>query len=708
MRRKKIVIIAICIAIIFSVSFIKLTYAGWFEDLWEAITEAVEHWVSGHQKTTPPVDQGGTGLIIPLISTDSATWTNYSNIDSFCVVGKLTAGTDKALLSKECQRCLSKDTTCPNCCQECINQHRDEWLDAIREIILEGECSFAASAGYDAAVASMQIRPARLIAGENFDLTVGITSAGPATAYTTYVHGVLRITNENGAEVYSEGMSGDGRIDFERIKILEAGRYTAAFLINKVYIRVSGPTQVRIDEVADSNSGNNTMQISFEVLPNPATQAVALHITNENPITLSWSRYSEGDFHKYEAHRSTNRNFTIRPEYPLQVILDSANTTYVDNQVEPGRTYYYKIRVCDITGECAISNEVSATAPPVVTPEVVEPPVAHIHTSNEVISNVSWHNGRSACWARLWGDGMAQEGFSLSGRCELDFGDGNIITANLDSNGAYHTEYAYPESGGDYTVRFRVEDSRGIWSEWASLVVTVIPSGPHTPLPPEPPEALPPQVTFEPPAITKQPNEYFYISAVATDPNPGGAITKYEWDLDGDGVYEWCLPSPYCIYRQPGVYYAQVQVTNAAGLTATARLKIVIELVPQEQPQAAQQTRAPSQGADLQLIEGTLEFSAPALKVGKEIKIAVKVKNAGIKRLSPVEVEFWADEENIGEATINALAPQEEESARILWMPERPGHYIIYAILDPINRFDETNEANNRTSRSINISARGD
>jgi hypothetical protein len=119
----------------------------------------------------------------------------------------------------------------------------------------------------------------------------------------------------------------------------------------------------------------------------------------------------------------------------------------------------------------------------------------------------------------------------------------------------------------------------------------------------------------------------------------------------------------------------------------------------QEPPQA----QAQASGADLQLMEGTLQFSAPAFKVGKKIKIVVEVKNTGIKKLAPIEVAFWANEEMIGEATMPGLASGERTQLAIGWTPQRAGIYTIYAILDPHKRFDEINEGNNRASREITI-----
>lgn len=123
----------------------------------------------------------------------------------------------------------------------------------------------------------------------------------------------------------------------------------------------------------------------------------------------------------------------------------------------------------------------------------------------------------------------------------------------------------------------------------------------------------------------------------------------------------------------------------------------------QEQEPPPPEPQAETSAADLQLMERTLEFSAPTFKAGKAIKIAVKVKNTGRKKLAPVEVAFWADEEMIGEARIGGLAPGEKQRLTIWWTPSAAGTYTIYAILDPHKRFEESDEGNNRDSRQITI-----
>jgi PKD repeat protein len=48
-------------------------------------------------------------------------------------------------------------------------------------------------------------------------------------------------------------------------------------------------------------------------------------------------------------------------------------------------------------------------------------------------------------------------------------------------------------------------------------------------------------------------------------------IVKYEWDFDGDGIFEWSSTETGLVtyvYNQDGVYHTEFRVTNSAGYTA--------------------------------------------------------------------------------------------------------------------------------------------
>ncbi len=108
---------------------------------------------------------------------------------------------------------------------------------------------------------------------------------------------------------------------------------------------------------------------------------------------------------------------------------------------------------------------------------------------------------------------------------------------------------------------------------------------------------------------------------------------------------------------------------------------------------------------DLEIVDGVIEFSDPVYTVGRNIKIAARMKNTGEKKLYPAEAAFFVGEERIGEVEVGALDPGEEKRAVIWWTPDAPGEYKISAMADPRKRFDERDEENNSAAGSLTIEA---
>ena len=76
---------------------------------------------------------------------------------------------------------------------------------------------------------------------------------------------------------------------------------------------------------------------------------------------------------------------------------------------------------------------------------------------------------------------------------------------------------------------------------------------------------------------TKKTSQIVQFTGQGTDQD--GAITKYEWDFDGNGVYDWYnyengLYTYY--YNNEGVYIATLRVTDNDGLTSTDTVTITI------------------------------------------------------------------------------------------------------------------------------------
>jgi PKD repeat protein len=65
--------------------------------------------------------------------------------------------------------------------------------------------------------------------------------------------------------------------------------------------------------------------------------------------------------------------------------------------------------------------------------------------------------------------------------------------------------------------------------------------------------------------------------------DPDGPIAKYEWDWQGDGVFDYdsgATPTASHSYAQDGIYAATVRVTDQSGLTARASATIAVGAIP--------------------------------------------------------------------------------------------------------------------------------
>jgi PKD repeat protein len=179
---------------------------------------------------------------------------------------------------------------------------------------------------------------------------------------------------------------------------------------------------------------------------------------------------------------------------------------------------------------------------------------------------------------------------------EWDFDDDG--TYDMDTGTTPTAQHVYPvaqESDQVYTCRVRVTDD-GVpdLTATATIGVTVHPN-------------QPPSVSVTPnPAEDNSP---LTVTFTATASDPDGVITKYEWDLDGDGTFETdtgTTPTAQHTYifdeGPPVTVTVRVTDDGVPNLSATATTQIVVD--PPNQPPTAI-INADNEGGDAPL---TLNF----------------------------------------------------------------------------------------------------
>jgi hypothetical protein len=191
--------------------------------------------------------------------------------------------------------------------------------------------------------------------------------SGSSSPYETgdRIHFILD-ANEPGGEARVE-ISAIGTLD-----LFDNGSNGDALAGNGIYefdYVIPPNTEVEGSTVAGAftdRAGNNApkfflpylIDITSDLDPEPV--ALAIEVIDSVTFRLSWTKNDDTDFESYRIYRSTSSGVTNTPDN-LIVIENSQNTTtFTDEGIVFGNTYYYKIYVYDRFGAFAGSNEVFA------------------------------------------------------------------------------------------------------------------------------------------------------------------------------------------------------------------------------------------------------------------------------------------------------------------------------------------------------------
>ncbi len=145
---------------------------------------------------------------------------------------------------------------------------------------------------------------------------------------------------------------------------------------------------------------------------------------------------------------------------------------------------------------------------------------------------------------------------------QWDF-DGNHIFDYYSETSAA-TSFTYDEAG-TYTATLKVTD--GPHTAFDSITIAVTSSSPTASA------SLSP--TIGPYPLT--------VHFVGSGSDLDGTIVLYEWDFEGDGLYDWFSVSETdtaYIYTTPGAYTPQLRVTDNDGQTATVDLSVEVGAMP--------------------------------------------------------------------------------------------------------------------------------
>ncbi|MEM2870588.1 MAG: fibronectin type III domain-containing protein [Thermoplasmata archaeon] len=295
----------------------------------------------------------------------------------------------------------------------------------------------------------------------------------------------------------------------------------------------------------DSNEVSGTT-LGPDLPPVAPVLADPIEIT-ESSVLLEWTQTRDPDFAEYIVHRGSYAGFAPSDATKVASIPHASTTTYNVTGLKPNTVHYFRIEVRDLTGHVNYSNEVRAK-----TLTVNIPPIADAGQDMTVTAGER---------AYFWAYATDPDGYVTT--YEWDFqGDGVWDYRGINGN----TSFVY-ETIGFYQATLRVTDDRGGQSQ-ATVNVTVEP-----PLPPN----IPPVILYAGEAVEGYIGEEIPFSGTAIDPD--GYIVKYEWDFDGDGVFDFesaTDANTTAVYSEKGSYTAVLRVTDNRRATAYAERGVEI------------------------------------------------------------------------------------------------------------------------------------
>ena len=189
-------------------------------------------------------------------------------------------------------------------------------------------------------------------------------------------------------------------------------------------------------------------------------------------------------------------------------------------------------------------------------------------TGNPPVATASVNPSNGAVPLTVNFNGSATDKDGTIVKFEWDFqGDGVFDYTSTTTGNTSHTFNAE----GTFNALFRVTDNEGLTGT-ARVTATAVRVGP----------AGSPTATITAPSAPITVNAPFTVSFNGFGTDADGTISRYEWDFNGDGVYDFSSNTGAATsfnYVSPGTYTAALRVTDNAGLTGVDTVDITINIL---------------------------------------------------------------------------------------------------------------------------------
>ena len=330
------------------------------------------------------------------------------------------------------------------------------------------------------------------------------------------------------------------------------------------------------NESAFSNEVSKTIQ-SADTTPPQISGVYADNITTSG-VAINWTTDEAAD---------TQVEYGMTTSYGYTTTLDSTLTTthsYSISGLAPSTVYHYRVLSRDASGNLSVSGDYTfTTADP---PDTAPPTISNIQVSEITDSSarITWTTDEPST-------SVVEYGLTTSYGGRVD--DSSLTTLHSITLTGLSSFTSY---------EFRVRSTDGASNEAVSGNNTFSTSN------------VPPSITsFS--ADNTSGTIPFNVNFTASASDSDGYITDYEWDFDGDGIFEENTGTAATVshtYSDTGTYSARVRVTDDGGAsTVSSTITITVQSPSNQPPVIASLVATPDSGTAPQSITFTISASDP-------------------------------------------------------------------------------------------------
>jgi len=206
--------------------------------------------------------------------------------------------------------------------------------------------------------------------------------------------------------------------------------------------------RIKVTDNAGLSSTSNDVFISSDDFL-PASVNLSIESNQENQsLNLEWTENSDSDFSFYKLYRSVNMGVNTSDTLVFETQQQSM-TQFIDNNIQEGLEYFYRIYVFDSSNLESVSNEVSG-----IMKQNPEPVTLEILNVDEDYVDLSWTQSNDILFSHYTIYRSTTPGIDINSQViytaylntELSFTDSSIVSGNT-----YYYSIAIFDQVGNYS-----------------------------------------------------------------------------------------------------------------------------------------------------------------------------------------------------------------------------------------------------------------